>query len=429
MIKVLRQPNFAFFWFGQLVSLIGDALLFVALPFYIYTLTGSTLAIGIMLIVQTIPNLVLSSFAGVFVDRWNRKYMLIASNLIQAGVLLPLLLIHSKDMIWIVYVFAFIASCVSQFTIASSSALIPNLVEEQDLLAANSLNSVGMELMRLVGPFLGGLLMALLGIDSVILVDSFSFLCIAVLLCFIKVPATLECNGAAEQTQHTGVKKVWHEWLAGMKLVTQHQLISAIFISLGVAMIAEGILQVILAPWVKTVLHGTPLTFGYISSAQAVGGICGSILMPIVSRIVKPQLLIPLCGMLVGILVFNIVCFPILWLDLVLVGILGLCVIGFFVNLFTLLQGSISDAYRGRVIGAFGTLQAVMMLIGMVLASAIGDRLGSNALMGIGSIWYFLAGVASILVVRRMKFAQLTQNQEVEQVALAETVQEPSVIL
>jgi MFS family permease len=74
MLPVLRQRNFSLLWVGQIISMIGDWILFVALPFYIYSLTGSTLATGIIFIVQTLPRLFFGSVAGVFVDRWNRKY-------------------------------------------------------------------------------------------------------------------------------------------------------------------------------------------------------------------------------------------------------------------------------------------------------------------------------------------------------------------
>src|SRR6202140_1528925 len=73
MLAVLRQRNFGLLWVGQNISMVGDWVLFVALPFYIYALTGSTLATGIMFIVQTLPRLFFGSVAGVFVDRWNRS--------------------------------------------------------------------------------------------------------------------------------------------------------------------------------------------------------------------------------------------------------------------------------------------------------------------------------------------------------------------
>ena len=164
MLAALRQRNFAFLWLGQVISLIGDWVLFVALPFYVYSLTGSTLATGIMFIVQTIPRIFFGSVAGVFVDRWNRRRTLLIAELAQAIALVPLFLVHSQQWIWIVYIFAFVESTISQFFIPAKSAIIPTLVDEEHLLAANSLNSMSQELTRLVGPLLGGLLLGLLGI-------------------------------------------------------------------------------------------------------------------------------------------------------------------------------------------------------------------------------------------------------------------------
>ena len=117
MLAALRQRNFAFLWFGQVISLIGDWVLFVALPFYVYSLTGSTLATGIMFIVQTIPSIFLGSVAGVFVDRWNRRRTMIIAELAQAISLVPLFVVHSQQWIWIVYIFAFVEATISQFCV------------------------------------------------------------------------------------------------------------------------------------------------------------------------------------------------------------------------------------------------------------------------------------------------------------------------
>ncbi len=156
MLAVLRQRNFSLLWIGQIISNVGDWVLFVALPFYIYFLTGSTLATGIMFIVQTLPRLFFGSVAGVFVDRWNRKYTMVIANMIQSLILIPLFLVHSQQFVWIVYICAFTDSLVSQFFNPAQTAIIPMLVEEKDLLPANSLNSMSQELTRLVGPSLGG---------------------------------------------------------------------------------------------------------------------------------------------------------------------------------------------------------------------------------------------------------------------------------
>ena len=135
MLAALHQRNFAFLWFGQVISLIGDWVLFVALPFYVYSLTGSTLATGIMFIVQTIPSILFGSVAGVFVDRWDRKRTMLIANLAQAITLVPLFIVHSQQWIWVVYIFAFIEALISQFFDPAKSAIIPNLVDEEHLLS------------------------------------------------------------------------------------------------------------------------------------------------------------------------------------------------------------------------------------------------------------------------------------------------------
>ncbi len=400
MLATLRQRNFSLLWFGQLISLIGDWLLFIALPFYIYTLTGSALATGIMFIIQTLPRIFLSSLAGVFVDRWSRKYTMLITNLIQSIVLLPLLLVHSKDMVWIVYTFAFVESCVSQFFMPAANAIIPNLVDKEHLLTANSLNSMSQELTRLIGPLLGGVLMGVYGINSVVIVDACSFLIAAALLTLITVQARPSQEQSTTSQPMTALSKLWREWLAQVK---QDKLIRAIFLAFGASMIAEGLLQVILAPWVKSVLHGTALTFGWIATAQAIGGLLGSVLMPYVSKVMKPTRLIPLSGVLVGLLLLAIVNIPILAVDLVLISLAGVAVIGFFVNLYTLLQASAVDAYRGRIFGAFGVVQALTMLLGMVLASSLGDRIGIVPVLDMAASCDILAGLLAIFVIRNSR--------------------------
>src|SRR5437660_7176174 len=95
MLAILRQRNFTLLWIGQLISVFGDWVLLIALPFYIFDLTGSALATGAMFMAQTVPRVLLGSVAGVFVDRWNRKRTMIAADLSRAVLMLALLSVHS----------------------------------------------------------------------------------------------------------------------------------------------------------------------------------------------------------------------------------------------------------------------------------------------------------------------------------------------
>ncbi len=400
MFAVLRQRNFACLWIGQLVSLIGDWVLFIALPFYIYALTGSTLATGIMFIVQTVPRLCFGSVAGVFVDRWNRKYTMIVTNLVQACVLIPLFLARSPEWIWIIYVFAFLDSSVSQFFTPAQTAIIPQLVGEADLLAANSLNSTNMELTRLVGPFLGGLLLGLFGLNSVIIVDALSFLFSALMICLIVLPRRTALAKEEGPPSGAGVLKVWREWVDGLRLVRRERLVAAIFIVIAVAMIGEGLIEVLLTGYVEHVLHATAVIFGWLMSAQAIGGIIGSLLVVRLSKWLSPALLIPLCGLIFGSLLAVIALVPVLAIVLPLVTIIGATAIGFFVSQITLLQSNVANEYQGRVFGAFGALQAIAMLIGMVLASGLGDRIGIVPMMLGDAVCSLLAALLAFTLVR-----------------------------
>ncbi|HEX9132821.1 MAG TPA: MFS transporter [Ktedonobacteraceae bacterium] len=403
MLAALRQRNFAFLWVGQVISLIGDWVLFVALPFYVYSLTGSTLATGIMFIVQTIPRIFFGSVAGVFVDRWNRKRTMFIAELSQAFALVPLFLVHSQQWLWIVYIFAFVESIISQFFIPAKSAIIPNLVDEQHLLAANSLNSMSQELTRLVGPFLGGVLLGLLGINSIIIVDAASFLISAGMIALVSLPSSAMPTKEQNEAPHpfANMTKIWHEWVEGLQLVRKQQLITGIFVVFGVAMVGEGIIEVLIAAYVKQVMHGNALVLGWLMTAQAIGGIAGSLLIVQLSKVIHPTRLIPLSALIFGPLIIVIVNIPVMAVVLPLITIIGVAAIGFFVSLITLLQSNVADEYRGRVFGALNTVQAITMLFGMILASGLGDRIGIIPMLEVDAAFNILAGILAIFMIRK----------------------------
>src|SRR5437762_12450191 len=104
MFAVLRKRNFTLLWLGQIVSMCGDGFLFIAVPYYVYQLTGLILQTGITVVAETLPRVLLSSLAGVFVDRWNRRWTMLIADLLRAAVLLLMLLVHSADLLWLIYI-------------------------------------------------------------------------------------------------------------------------------------------------------------------------------------------------------------------------------------------------------------------------------------------------------------------------------------
>src|SRR5207253_6888295 len=235
MLAVLRQRHFALLWVGGLISGLGDGALRLTLPFYVYVRTGSVLATGAMFVVPLLPSLLLGSLAGVFVDRWDRRRTMIAADLTRAMLILLLLAVQSRDWLWLVYAVGFLEAALSQFFRPATSALVPRLVGEGHLQAANSVVAVSDGLIGVVGPAVGGLLLGLLGLPSVVLADSASYLLSGLLIALIRVPA--EPAAGLEAPASPAVPPpattaawivVWREWLDGLRLMTTERAIAVL---------------------------------------------------------------------------------------------------------------------------------------------------------------------------------------------------------
>lgn len=357
-MEPLRQRNFALLWVGGLISMTGDGVLNVGLPLYIYRQTGSTLAIGVMVVVAVVPGLLFGSLAGVFVDRWDRRRTMIITNLLQAVVLLPLLLVQSAQQVWIIYGCLFVGATVSQFFIPAEQALLPLLVDEKDLASANSLSAVNSNLARLLGPALGGLIVGLTGLAGVALSDALSFALAAALIVFVtyrqKSPPAAP---AAAGSILSSWRAVADEWREGLAVIIRTSYLARLVMISVLVMVGEGFFGTLIAPFVLNVIHGSEIDFGNLLASQAIGGIIGGIVIARIAKGISPQRLLGSCAIIFGLLDLALLYYP-FWfsgigLGLVLIALVGLPAVGARAGMMTLLQSLTEDAYRGRVFGLF----------------------------------------------------------------------------
>jgi MFS family permease len=400
MLALLRRRNFALLWVGQLVSQIGDMVLMIALPFYVYQLTGSLFHTGLMYIVETLPRILFGSLAGVFVDRWDRRWTLIASDVGRAAVLLLLMLVRAPNHLWLIYAVAGMQAVLVLFFAPALSAITPTLVGEQHLVAANALQSVSESLMRFIGPPLGGALLALVGLTGVVLVDSTSFVFSAALL--LLIGASKQHVDAVRRAPAVGTLwvQLWREWLDGLRLVRERPIITGLFVTCGLFAFSQGLVAAPLIVFVREVMGGTALTLGWMAMAQGVGSLLGAGLVERASTVVDPAYLIGVPLVIAGRIVLVFINVPVLVVVLPLIATMGLFIVGFFVTTQTLIQRHIADQYRGRVAGALGTTTALMALLGMLIASTLGDRVGAVALLDSSGGLTALAGVVAVVMVR-----------------------------
>lgn len=405
MLNLLRQRNFGLLWFAGLISFTGDWFTLIALPVFIYNLTGSVLATGAMWMSSMLPQVLLGSVAGVYVDRWDRRVTMIVANFFTVPLMLVLLLVHTPGQLWMVYGAGLLKSVVGNFMGPAEHALLPKLVGEEHLVEANALNTLNGNLARLVGPALAGAVFAAFGFAYAISVDAASFGIAALMISLIRAPRSVtraEHHLTPEGEAPAAAPNVLHELMEGLRLVLHDRLIGALFIFMSVAMLGEGFFEVLIIPYVKDSLHGTAQELGWLFTAQACGGLVGGIFIGRLSKRFKPAALIGPGLFFLGAMdaaVFNV---PILQVDLLLFLLVGPPVIALQTGIQTLLQTNVADRYMGRVFGAFGTVVSLAILLGQGIASLFGGVLGPSLLMAVGGFLASAMGVFAFTMLSRL---------------------------
>ena len=393
MLTLLRRRNFALLWFAGLLSLVGDRALITALPFYVYQRTGSTLASGAMFFALYLPTLLLGSVAGVFVDRWNRKRLMVVTNLLQAAIILLLLVPLPAEWLWLIYLVFFAEIALSMFFEPAENALLPHLVPESDLIAANGLNELNNNLARLVGPPLGGMLLTLLGLHSVVLLDGVSFLVSALLIAGITTTPASTPDEALPASDN-----VLNEWRAGMRLFRQNRSVARLLIVISVISFGGTLFDPLIAPWIQSVLRGGADTLGWFSTSGAIGGIIGGALLGQLGSRIRPARFIAAGNIIGGILLlamYNLALVPVV---LVLSLLKSIPLVATGAGLQTLLQTSVPDSHRGRVYGAINTTNGVVGLLALGVAALGGEAVGITPMLSLGAGITIASGVLAWLL-------------------------------
>ena len=175
-VELLRS-NVAFrrIWLGDIASLLGDWFNTIALYILVRQLTGSTLALGVVFVTKMLPFALASPLAGLVVDRYNRRRLMILSDLARAVVVLGFLLVRDAGDLWLLFALSALQIMISAVFIPARSASLPNITSEEELVVANSLSSATWSTLLALGAAAGGLATEWLGIRTVFLLDSLSY--------------------------------------------------------------------------------------------------------------------------------------------------------------------------------------------------------------------------------------------------------------
>jgi Na+/melibiose symporter-like transporter len=391
-----RQRDYRLVLSAGLISLTGDWILRIGLAYYVYALTGSTLASGGLLLASFLPLVVLGSLAGVFVDRWDRRRTMILTNLVHAFVLLPLLVVRDDSTIWVIYLVVLAQSCLQQFFRPAEQSLVPLLVEPRQLVTANALNSQTSDVARLVGAALGGVLAAIGGLPLLALVDAATYLVAMALLIGVRHrPERLRLERAGGL--RPAVLKVKAEWVEGLRICVGGPAMRLVFVFGLVTGVGEGAMSTLFAPFVSAELGGDGTAYGLITSSQAIGGIVGGLVAAAVGSRISAAKMWGYGAVAFGLIDLAMFCYPLFWKTLtpafvcmVLVGLPGAFLIA---GSMTVIQRLTDDASRGRVFGALFAAEGVALLVGIAAAGALGDVVGIIPVLVVQGLGFVAGGI------------------------------------
>jgi MFS family permease len=397
---VLRIRDYRYLFGGQVISDIGDGITLLLVLLVINDLTGSPAALALMAIAEAVPSFSVGLVAGVYVDRWDRRRIMLAADLLRAGIVLAFAFVQTAALLPLFYVLGFTQASIATFFRPARGAMLPHIVPREGLPAANSLAQASQVIGGLVGAGIAGVLFGVFGSGMAgFAIDSATFLLSFVLISRIARSAgRIEGGVAGAPRQGVGSSV-----LEGLRIVRGSRVLSGIVMAIGVTMLGLGAVNVLFVPLIVNDLAVSPTWMAGIDGAQTVGMLAAAALVTTLARRLAPTTIISLGLVGIGICIGLMSGVGAIWQVLLILLAVGLFVTPLQAMVQTLVQTSTGDATRGRVVSlvqaAMSTASVTSMAIGGVLAEVIGVRevflaASGFVLLAAGVSWVMFRGLS-----------------------------------
>lgn len=395
--RLLRNRNFMALWLGQLISFIGDYFNYLAIPITINQLTGSAGMVGLSYIANALPALLFGPIAGVFVDRLDRRRVMIASDLLRGLLVLCLLTIHDKNQIWIFYLIGFLVSCTSQFFFPARGAVLPLIVtHSDDWLTANGMMQIIQTVGLLAGPAMAGFAIGLWGPHAAFIANSVGYFCSAAAVISMRVPhmnATPSQNGAT-------VRGVLEDLKEGIQYLFSNRNMVGVMVCMAVANLGLGAINVIWVPYMQRTFGVDARGLGIVDSAQGAGMVVGALLLGLAASRFRKIVMASGGMILISVLIsaWGLAnTFPLVIFISVLVG---LFLVPLQSALSTIQQMEVPNLKRGRVGSSMNALTTIASLASMAFASLLGEVLGLRTIFFIVGVFTGASGILGLFLLR-----------------------------
>lgn len=373
--------TFTIIWFGQLVSIVGTAMTRFALLIWAYEQTGNATTVALLGFFSYTPYVLASPLAGIWVDRLDRRLVMIFADLAAGLMTISLLLLYSNDAlhIWHLFLIQGLSGAFEAFQLPAYTAATTTLIPKRHFTRASGMRSLAGAGGQVLAPFLAGLLLVAVGIQGVMLIDVVTFLTAIFTLALVRIPRP---EPAADEEEAEGGATVWRQLSFGTRYILQRPgLLGLMLIFVGINFFAALTYFSVLPAMVLARTGGDEIALGNVMASLGAGGIVGGLL---VSTWGGPRprihgaLAFTALSFLLGDTLFALGRSPLVW---IVAGFLAALFIPFIVAANrSIWQSKVHPAVQGRVLSIQGMLQQAAMPLGYLLAGPLADQVFGPAM-------------------------------------------------
>ncbi len=387
--RALRHRNFRLFFGGQTISLVGTWMTRVATGWLVYRLTGSALLLGTISFAGQIPTFLLAPFAGVWVDRLDQRQVLVWTqtlSMVQSLALAAMTLSHIITIPWLLAL-SVMQGLINAFDMPGRQSFMVRMVEDRhDLQNAIAINSSMVNVARLIGPSMAGMLIAVSSEGWCFLIDGISYLAVIWSLLAMRLHAPVVKRAATSTL--TELKAGW-SYVSGFLPIRTILLLFAMVSLMGMPFV------VLMPIFAKQVLHGGPNTLGFLMGAMGFGALVSALSLAARKNVRGLVKMIPIAAAVFGAGLIGFGMSRFFWLSMVTVSIVGMGMMQGMAASNTVIQTIVSDDKRGRVMSYYTMAFMGMAPFGSLLAGSMAHKVGApitvmvnGAVVLVGAAWF-----------------------------------------
>jgi MFS transporter, DHA3 family, macrolide efflux protein len=394
----LINRNFRLLWFGQLVSQLGDKAYNIALMWWLFEKTKSPFFVSSFLVASMLPELIFGPVAGVYIDRWNKKKILVVSDIVRGIVVLTLAVLYQLNLleIWHIYIAALCISLCAALFNPTAMSVIPIIVEKGKLQQANAMSQMVTGGVSIIGPLLGASSVALIGYVGVLVFNGISYIISGVCEVFLRIH-TIE-----KQTKES----VFASLMQGFHYIRTDVRVSVIVVVIAIVHVFVGSIVVIM-PFVANLLAGNALNnLGVLQAAIGLGMIVGAVYISKYVRKIFNELYLFYAIMCMGLGILTLGVLQLMQVQLlvfyaIVCTMIGLCIAIASVFWRTIAQLYVPEEMTGRVFSVFSTTGNISLPISIGAFGILLNYIDSALLLSLAGICLIIIGI--VLLYKKQK--------------------------